>query len=843
MAKRKELHQGLFQPSPAPAYEGLVGPPYDRVEVEASRRNAAHSTGALSPPGTTRSSPLCRFATFEGTLHMDLATATSQPSFINLAKTIAERTSPIITWIGAGLSAPAGIPSWPELRRRVHQATINKANTLEDEARRLATLNSISKITDPWIAFERLHSELGSTSFTAEIRKNLDITGKTVPDTYRLLLKLPLRGIMSLNIDSFCLHAVQRFSTTHWKTFTGRDAPRMTYLLQLRQPFAVQLHGTFDDQSSWVFRRSELNQLLANDGYTHFVNTILSTHTLIFVGVTADDVSAGGFLDRLSKKGINTGTHYWITHRADSASDRWAEQVGIQIVRYDQANEHRMLGDLLLELGKYVSIEEPLSPVAPSTALVTLPEPELLINKQTDEIRAVLNEALLAIPTNDTEELSRLYRRYRKCIMLSWDVDVEPPENTFFGRVLEDKLGEGAFGTVYLGKNQAGEYEAVKILHQDVYTNPDMLNSFQRGARSMTFLTSEEVPGVVRSIASYNMPPSIIMEYVPGMTLLEAMDKRLISDWNTKLEIAMQLARIVRRAHQSVHRILHRDLRPHNVMLKMFFERGDPIELIVLDFDLSWHRDSLERSIYPRVEGALGYAAPEQFGSGIAARTRTSLVDCFGLGMTMLYLATGRHPRAREQDHAKWQDVLEQEIAFQSCSEWHSLPYRFSRLIHGLTYTEQDQRIDYSLAVVELTRMRDTILNTACSPSVLAEEVMHRVVQGVDYSWDSDEDLAIAYMSGGRFTCQGLEVSGGNTVSFVWADTGDRERRTLSVQLRSISDFAMSRLIELGWTSSSTSVQSTNLELTFTIETESLWKHLPASIAALQQIKAKFAFR
>src|SRR5256885_4841151 len=60
---------------------------------------------------------------------------------------------------------------------------------------------------------------------------------------------------------------------------------------------------------------------------------IFASRTVVFLGISADDVAAGGHLERLKELGIKLGSHYWITARRDNPTDSWAEAVGIQIGR------------------------------------------------------------------------------------------------------------------------------------------------------------------------------------------------------------------------------------------------------------------------------------------------------------------------------------------------------------------------------------------------------------------------------------------------------------------------------------------------------------------------------
>jgi hypothetical protein len=83
---------------------------------------------------------------------------TSQDAYIAFHNIVAERTSPIMAWVGSGLSRRSGLPDWVDLRDRLCEVAINKANTLigsDAEALR-AKAQAAQTASDFWLAFEIL---------------------------------------------------------------------------------------------------------------------------------------------------------------------------------------------------------------------------------------------------------------------------------------------------------------------------------------------------------------------------------------------------------------------------------------------------------------------------------------------------------------------------------------------------------------------------------------------------------------------------------------------------------------------------------------------------------------
>src|SRR5690606_28979831 len=106
-----------------------------------------------------------------------------------------------------------------------------------------------------------------------------------------------------------------------------------------------------------------------------------------------------------------------------------------------------------------------------------------------------------------------------------------------------------------------------------------------------------------------------------------------LTDWAAILEISYQLTAIIADAHALPERVLHRDIRPPNMIVTGYWE-GEALELCVLDFDLSWHRGSVEKSVIFGSQLS-GYLAPEQIQRKPGVSTQHASVDSYGIGMTI----------------------------------------------------------------------------------------------------------------------------------------------------------------------------------------------------------------
>src|SRR5206468_3965957 len=127
--------------------------------------------------------------------------------------------------------------------------------------------------------------------------------------------------------------------------------------------------------------------------------------------------------------------------------------------------------------------------------------------------------------------------------------------------------------------------------------------------------------------------------------------------------------------------------------------------LVVLDFDLSWHRGAEEKSV--AYSTAIGYLAPEQIAPVAGSSTRSAAVDAFGIGMTLLFLCRGTDPVPEEHRHVDFDASVRRATEALPNPEWRSLTRRFARLILAATQHKQSDRWDLSEMLGEV----DGLLN------------------------------------------------------------------------------------------------------------------------------------
>ncbi|MCU1265510.1 MAG: hypothetical protein JWM21_1828 [Acidobacteria bacterium] len=204
---------------------------------------------------------------------------------------------------------------------------------------------------------------------------------------------------------------------------------------------------------------------------------------------------------------------------------------------------------------------------------------------------------------------------------------------------IEGEIGRGGMGTVYRATHLGLQRSvAVKIIKSEYADDPDVADRFMREARTMAKLRHSHAAMI---FDAGNLPDGrhfIIMEFIEGVTLSEALAREGRFSAERAVSIAIQVCEVLEEAHQLG--IIHRDLKPANIMLN---ERG----VCVLDFGVAKVLASAADATTSQASTGSGqiigtprYMSPEQcLGQRVGARS-----DLYSLGVVLYEMLAGRPP-------------------------------------------------------------------------------------------------------------------------------------------------------------------------------------------------------
>jgi serine/threonine-protein kinase len=196
-------------------------------------------------------------------------------------------------------------------------------------------------------------------------------------------------------------------------------------------------------------------------------------------------------------------------------------------------------------------------------------------------------------------------------------------------RVLS-KLGAGGMADVYCAEDtHLGRKVALKLLHTRFAQDQEFVERFRREASAAAGLQHPNVVGVYDR-GEFDGTYYIAMEYCEGRTLKEVVGRTALPP-ERAIAIAKQMLVAARFAHR--RNVIHRDLKPHNVIL----DSEDNVK--VTDFGIA-RAGASDITEVGAIMGTAQYLSPEQ----AQGRSVTEASDLYSIGIVLFEMLTGRAP-------------------------------------------------------------------------------------------------------------------------------------------------------------------------------------------------------
>ena len=218
------------------------------------------------------------------------------------------------------------------------------------------------------------------------------------------------------------------------------------------------------------------------------------------------------------------------------------------------------------------------------------------------------------------------------------------------GRILDSKyevlerLGQGGMGAVYRAKRlHIGDEVAVKVLHTDLVVEPHAIERFRREARSAAMINHPNVVSIhdFSDGQSSENPAYIVMEFVRGTSLRGLLRRHGRLSPSRAVDLMRDICAGLGVAHRNG--VIHRDLKPDNVIVAASGHEGEDETVKVVDFGIAKLRNTPADFTVTQtgaIVGTLYYMSPEQCrGEEIDARA-----DVYSLGAMFYEMLTGVPP-------------------------------------------------------------------------------------------------------------------------------------------------------------------------------------------------------
>ena len=209
---------------------------------------------------------------------------------------------------------------------------------------------------------------------------------------------------------------------------------------------------------------------------------------------------------------------------------------------------------------------------------------------------------------------------------------------------------------VYRAKDSVlGRRVALKILTDTAAADPEAKARFLEEARLASSIAHENIIAVY-DFGEEQGRPFMVMEFLEGESLRDAIQKHRTGDFARRMQIALQVGRALGHIHQK--NIVHRDIKPENI-------RVDPAgRAKLMDFGIA-KADGMPPTKAGFTVGTPYYMAPEQ----VMGEDVTIQADVYSFGVVMYELLTGKKPVEGETSEKIFHKVLYEPLNLEPLHE------------------------------------------------------------------------------------------------------------------------------------------------------------------------------
>ncbi|MBX9724023.1 MAG: serine/threonine protein kinase, partial [Candidatus Obscuribacterales bacterium] len=209
------------------------------------------------------------------------------------------------------------------------------------------------------------------------------------------------------------------------------------------------------------------------------------------------------------------------------------------------------------------------------------------------------------------------------------------------------RIGVGGQGTAYLAKDCSQNQNIVlKETLFPVYVDAEVRAKAEaRYKNEVAMLARLDNPHVVRMLDSFvdEHRGYLVLEYIDGLSLRQLVKKEGALADTKVIELAIEMANILKYIHELSPPLVHRDFTPENLLLE---KDG---RLVLIDFNVARQVESTKTAT---VVGKHAYIPPEQFRGDADARS-----DIYAFGATLFFLLCAEDPEPISQSFPAAQNL------------------------------------------------------------------------------------------------------------------------------------------------------------------------------------------
>ncbi len=199
-----------------------------------------------------------------------------------------------VLFVGAGLSASAGLPGWGDLLKGMLEVIRGDDPTRSDldELQRLFDLGRFLQVAD------YCKDRLGKTRYQEYLAERLQPTSTETPEAHQHISRLPFRAIVTTNYDSLLEDSYFFETRRRPKAPTHVDKDVLGTLLFDRAFFILKAHGDINRPATVVLTARDYREIIhQNPAFNAMFSALLMTNAVLFLGYSLGDPDLNLLLD------------------------------------------------------------------------------------------------------------------------------------------------------------------------------------------------------------------------------------------------------------------------------------------------------------------------------------------------------------------------------------------------------------------------------------------------------------------------------------------------------------------------------------------------------------------
>lgn len=272
------------------------------------------------------------------------------------------------------------------------------------------------------------------------------------------------------------------------------------------------------------------------------------------------------------------------------------------------------------------------------------------------------------------------------------------PRLELLGTVVEDRyevtetLGKGGMSVVFKARDRRlKKLVALKVLMPHLSADPLSVQRFQQEATAASHLDHPNIVKVYNVGATASGLPFMAMDYLQGQSLSASIKEKGRLEYVEALGIFVQLTAALAHAHEKG--VIHRDLKPGNVILSKQGEESEVAKLVDFGIAKVLSQDGHTQAKLTQTGDVFGsphYMSPEQcLGGELDERS-----DIYSMGCLMYEALTGQPPHTGESTlHILHKHISETPAAFKTLIPETSASTQLEAIVFKCLAPKRDDRI------------------------------------------------------------------------------------------------------------------------------------------------------